>query len=60
LERDLILQKLSAAEGDQFALHASIAEALAKARSLDEKLQQLPQRRVSQIRNTDNRSFRRN
>jgi uncharacterized protein involved in exopolysaccharide biosynthesis len=54
LERDLILQKLSAAEADQFALHASIAEALAKARSLDEKLRQLPQRRVSQIRNTDN------
>jgi uncharacterized protein involved in exopolysaccharide biosynthesis len=54
LERDLTLQKLSEAQAGEFGLQASVAEAVERSRSLDEKLQQLPQRRVSQVRNADN------
>jgi polysaccharide biosynthesis transport protein len=54
LERDLMLQKLSEAQAGEFALQASVAEAQGKARLLDENLQQLPPRRVSQVRNSDN------
>jgi uncharacterized protein involved in exopolysaccharide biosynthesis len=54
LERDLTLQKLSEAQANEFELQASLAEGLGKAQSLDDKLRQLPPRRVSQVRNTDN------
>jgi uncharacterized protein involved in exopolysaccharide biosynthesis len=54
LERDLTLQKLSEAQASDFALQASQAEAQGRLQSLDEKLQQLPARRVSQVRNSDN------
>lgn len=54
LERDLTLQKLSEGQANDFALQASMAEAQGRLQSLDEKLQQLPPRRVSQVRNSDN------
>lgn len=54
LERDLTLQKLSEAESGNMGLQASIAEAAERVRSLEAKLRELPQRRVSQIRNSDN------
>lgn len=54
LQRDLTLQKLSEAQGNEFALQASLAEAQGKTQSLDQKLQELPPRRVSQVRNSDN------
>ncbi len=54
LERDLVLQKFSDAQAGAFALQASMAEAVGKLRSLDDKLQQVPARRVTQVRNSDN------
>src|SRR6266496_1270930 len=54
LERDLMLQKLSEAEAGEFGLQATMAEATERSRALDEKLRELPPRRVSQVRNADN------
>lgn len=54
LERDLMLQKLSEAQGNEYALQSSLAEVQGKAQSLDIKLKELPQRRVIQVRNSDN------
>jgi succinoglycan biosynthesis transport protein ExoP len=54
LERDLMLQKLSDAQANEFAVQSSLAEVQGKARSLDQKLQELPPRRVIQVRNSDN------
>ena len=54
LERDLTLQKLSDAQAAEFGLQSSLAQATGKLQSLDEKLKQLPSRRVAQVRNTDN------
>lgn len=54
LERDLTLQKLSDAQVSEFALQSSLAEVRGRAQSLDQKLQELPPRRVSQVRNSDN------
>ena len=54
LERDLTLQKLSEAESADMGLQAAIAEAGERVRSLELKMHDLPQRRVSQIRNADN------
>jgi len=54
LERDLTLQRLSEAQAGDFALQASIAETQGRLQSLGEKLQQLPARRVTQVRNSDN------
>jgi len=54
LERDLTLQKLSDAQVSEFALQSSLAEVQGRAQSLDQKLQELPPRRVSQVRNSDN------
>lgn len=54
LERDLTLQRLSEAQANAFGLQASVAGEMGKAKSLDDKLRELPPRRVSQIRNADN------
>jgi uncharacterized protein involved in exopolysaccharide biosynthesis len=54
LERDLALQKLSDTQAGEFGLQASVAEAVERSRALDEKLRELPPRRVSQVRNADN------
>jgi polysaccharide biosynthesis transport protein len=57
MERDLALQKLSESQASEFELAASLAEALAKTQALDDKLRQLPPRRVSQVRNADNQQL---
>jgi uncharacterized protein involved in exopolysaccharide biosynthesis len=54
LERDLALQKLSEAQAADLGVQASIAEAAERVRSLSSKLRDLPQRRVTQVRNEDN------
>ena len=54
LERDLTLQKLSETEAADLSLQASISEAAERVRALEAKLQELPERRVVQIRNADN------
>jgi polysaccharide biosynthesis transport protein len=54
LERDLTLQKMSEAESSDFALQASLAEAAQRVRSLETKIRELPERRVSSVRNADN------
>ncbi len=54
LERDLTLQKLSEAESADLGLQASIAETSERVRSLESKLRDLPERRVTQVRNADN------
>jgi uncharacterized protein involved in exopolysaccharide biosynthesis len=54
LERDLALQKLSEAEAADLAIQSSIAEKTERIRALELNLQQLPERRVVQIRSADN------
>ena len=54
LERDLTLQKLSEAQVNDFALQSSLAEVQGRAQSLDQKLQELPPRRLSQVHISDN------
>ncbi|HEX6805357.1 MAG TPA: hypothetical protein VF133_16885 [Terriglobales bacterium] len=54
LERDLALQKLSDAQAADRALVSAIAEAAARVRVLEGKLRELPERRVVEIRNSDN------
>ena len=54
LERDLALQRLSEAEAADMGLRAAIAESTERVRSLEGKLQELPERRVVQTKNTDN------
>ena len=54
LERDLTLQKLSEAQAEDLALQSSIAETAERIRSLERKLQELPQRRIVQVKNADN------
>jgi uncharacterized protein involved in exopolysaccharide biosynthesis len=53
-ERDLALQKLSDAEGNARQTHVTIAETKEKIRGLEAKLQSLPERAVTSIRNSDN------
>lgn len=54
LERDLTLQRLSEAEAADLGLRAAIADSSQRVRTLEEKLHELPERRVVQTRNTDN------
>jgi len=54
LERDLTLQKLSEAQAADLGLQASIVEGAERIRSLEAKLGELPERRVSQMRSSDN------
>jgi uncharacterized protein involved in exopolysaccharide biosynthesis len=54
LERDLALQRLSEAETADMGVRAAIAESAERVHSLEGKLQELPERRVVQTRNTDN------
>jgi uncharacterized protein involved in exopolysaccharide biosynthesis len=54
LERDLTLQKLSEAESADLGLQASVTEAAERVRSLEAKLNELPERRIAQVRNADN------
>ena len=57
LERDLTLQKLSEAESSELGVRASIAEAAERAHTLESKLRDLPDKRVVQVRNTDNQQL---
>jgi uncharacterized protein involved in exopolysaccharide biosynthesis len=54
LERDLTLQRLSEAEAADLNLRAAIADSSQRVRTLEEKLHELPERRIVQTRNTDN------
>src|SRR5690242_9976508 len=54
LERDLALQRLSEAETADMGLRGAIAESAERVRSLEGKLQELPERRVAQTRSSDN------
>jgi uncharacterized protein involved in exopolysaccharide biosynthesis len=54
LERDLTLQKLSDAEASKFAVDSAVAEVGTRVRVLESSLQNLPQRRVVEIKNADN------
>src|SRR5437016_2905020 len=57
LERDLTLQKLSEAESADLGVRASIAETTERTRALGAKLRDLPERRVVQVRSTDNQQL---
>jgi len=57
LERDLTLQKLSEAESSELGVRASIAEAAERTHTLESKLRDLPEKRVVQVRNTDNQQL---
>jgi uncharacterized protein involved in exopolysaccharide biosynthesis len=57
LERDLALQKLSDEESADLAVRASIAETTERTRALGAKLRDLPERRVVQVRSTDNQQL---
>src|SRR5437588_9537226 len=54
LERDLALQKLSEARSADLGLQESVAEVAERVRLLQAKILELPERRVAQIRNSDN------
>ena len=54
LERDLALQKLSDAAASDTLIQISIAETSERIRSLESKLQSLPERRTTQVRTADN------
>ncbi len=53
-ERDFALQKLSAAEADAGQTQVAIAERAERVRALMDKLNSLPERIMTQIRNSDN------
>jgi len=53
-ERDAALQKLSDADADDWQTQVSIAEASERVRALQAKLSSLPERSVTQVRNSDN------
>jgi uncharacterized protein involved in exopolysaccharide biosynthesis len=54
LERDLALQKLSNAAASDTQVQIAIAETSERIRSLESKLQSLPERRTTQVRTADN------
>jgi uncharacterized protein involved in exopolysaccharide biosynthesis len=54
LEQTLTLQKLNDAESAELGVDSALAETTERARALDAKLRELPQRRVVQIKNADN------
>src|SRR5580700_6948901 len=54
LERDMALQTLSQADTDAHQTEVSIAATTERARSLEKKLVSLPERTITQIRNSDN------
>jgi uncharacterized protein involved in exopolysaccharide biosynthesis len=54
LERDIILQKLSEADGTNRQTHVLIAETVRRIRMLESQLQSLPERTTTQIRRADN------
>lgn len=54
VERNLVLQKLSDAEGAELGVESELAELWERAHALDAKLHDLPERRVMQIKNADN------
>ncbi len=53
-ERDMALQKLNEADADDRQTQVAIAENLERMRALQEKLNSLPERTLTQIRNSDN------
>jgi succinoglycan biosynthesis transport protein ExoP len=54
LQRDLVLQKSSEAEVSEMAVKAAVIEDIERAKALEISLHSLPERQVTQIRNTDN------
>lgn len=54
LERDITLQKLGEAEELELGIKAQAAETAARARTLDQSLRALPERRVVEVKNSDN------
>ncbi|HZR64611.1 MAG TPA: hypothetical protein VFA85_05640 [Terriglobales bacterium] len=54
LQRDLVLHRLSETEAQEGELESARAEESTRAESLDQKLRELPERRVMQIKNADN------
>lgn len=54
LERDATLQKLSQADADERQTRVAIAETTERIRALESKLSSLPERTVTEIRNSDN------
>ena len=57
LERDLTLHKLSEAELADLGVRTSIAEATERTLALENKLRDLPQKRIIQVRNIDNQQL---
>jgi uncharacterized protein involved in exopolysaccharide biosynthesis len=53
-ERDMELQKLSDAEANNRQTQVAIAETAQRIRSLQAKLQSLPERTITEVRNSDN------
>jgi uncharacterized protein involved in exopolysaccharide biosynthesis len=53
-ERDMELQKLSDAEANNRQTQVAIAETIQRIRGLQAKLQSLPERTITEIRNSDN------
>jgi uncharacterized protein involved in exopolysaccharide biosynthesis len=54
LERDITLQKLGEAQASELSLETEAAGAAERAQTLDQKLHGIPERRVAQIKNSDN------
>lgn len=54
VERDATLQKLSQADADERQTRVSITETTERIRALEAKLSSLPERTVTEIRNSDN------
>jgi uncharacterized protein involved in exopolysaccharide biosynthesis len=53
-ERDAALQKMSEADADDWQTQVSLAETTERVRALQAKLNLLPERTVTQVRNSDN------
>lgn len=54
LQRDLVLHRLSDAEAEDMELESAGSEERTRAKALEEKLRQLPERRIMQTKNADN------
>jgi uncharacterized protein involved in exopolysaccharide biosynthesis len=54
VERDITLQKLGEAQASELGLETETAGAAERARILDQKLQNLPEHRVVQVKSSDN------
>ena len=54
VQRDFALQRLSEAQASELSLESAIAEAQRRSQTLQTKLRKIPERRVAQVRNSDN------